>query len=420
MIRRRHMKLQAVLVVMLLISISILAACVGGTQQPTTQTVKIGNLTDLTGPGAPSILLKFRGESDYFSYLNDVQGGIEYKDPKTGKVAKVKIEHLWSDTRYQVPLGITAYKKFKEEGVVCLLTTVSGHTDALRDFVADDEIPMVTPAPGSDQNINPPGWIFLDRCTYADCYAGFLKWCKEQWKGEGSPKVATLVYDNPFGRGAITPATAEYARGIGVDIVASEFVEMMPVDTTTQLLRIRDAKADYVYMNMIAATCAAIMKDANRLGLADKITFVGGHNCYLDEVIALGGDVVEGVMGAMAYASWYEDVPGVNFAKELQNRYHGEITRAGAYFIPCALNPVIVEAIRLALNEVGFDALDGAAVKDALEGNIRDFDTGGLTGPITYTTQERRGNRFIKIGKIEGGKVVSISDWFESPDMLPK
>ena len=54
-------------------------------------------------------------------------------------------------------------------------------------------------------------------------------------------------------------------------------------------------------------------------------------------------------------------------------------------------------------------ALDGPSVKAALE-TIKDFDTGGLTAPVTFTPTDHRPNTTLNINKIDSeGKIVSFN-----------
>jgi branched-chain amino acid transport system substrate-binding protein len=57
-----------------------------------------------------------------------------------------------------------------------------------------------------------------------------------------------------------------------------------------------------------------------------------------------------------------------------------------------------------ALKRAG-DDLNGPGVKKALE-TLRDFDTGGLTPPITYTAEDHRPTTRSYVYIVKNGKVV--------------
>jgi hypothetical protein len=63
--------------------------------------------------------------------------------------------------------------------------------------------------------------------------------------------------------------------------------------------------------------------------------------------------------------------------------------------------------IRLALQSG--DALTGSSVRAGLE-TLTDFDTGGITAPITFTPDDHRGNRSLAVFVVGDGVWVQASD----------
>jgi branched-chain amino acid transport system substrate-binding protein len=60
--------------------------------------------------------------------------------------------------------------------------------------------------------------------------------------------------------------------------------------------------------------------------------------------------------------------------------------------------------------------LDGPGLKAALE-TIKDFDTGGLTAPISYAADDHRPNTTMSIyGVAKGGKLEKVKEVSESRD----
>ena len=75
------------------------------------------------------------------------------------------------------------------------------------------------------------------------------------------------------------------------------------------------------------------------------------------------------------------------------------------------------EALKRALEEAGYENLDGPAVKRALE-SIQDFDVDGIV-KITYGPEDRRGTRDFALYQVQGGKIVRITDYREAPILVP-
>ena len=63
------------------------------------------------------------------------------------------------------------------------------------------------------------------------------------------------------------------------------------------------------------------------------------------------------------------------------------------------------------LKRAGGD-LNSETFVDALE-SLRDFDTGGVVAPITYTNTSHKPNRYATVYKADGKKVefIRLGDW---------
>jgi ABC-type branched-subunit amino acid transport system substrate-binding protein len=78
----------------------------------------------------------------------------------------------------------------------------------------------------------------------------------------------------------------------------------------------------------------------------------------------------------------------------------------------------MIEAIRIAIEEVGYENLDGSAVKEAMYG-IKDFDPFGIK-EITYTPEDHRGSATVRMYQVQGGEVVPVTDWRDGPMLVPE
>ena len=78
---------------------------------------------------------------------------------------------------------------------------------------------------------------------------------------------------------------------------------------------------------------------------------------------------------------------------------------------------VAVEAVKRAIETVGYENLNGASVKTAMD-SMKNFDVYGLKR-ISYTPQDHRGSTMVRIYQVKGGKVVPVSDWQEAPMIVP-
>ena len=87
--------------------------------------------------------------------------------------------------------------------------------------------------------------------------------------------------------------------------------------------------------------------------------------------------------------------------------------RAKNYTIGWMMATLLYEGIKRA----GKD-LDNEKLVDALE-TLRDFDTRGIGGPVTYTSKSHEGIKYVKIykGDPATGKLIPVSGWKSAPEI---
>ncbi|MDP3047345.1 MAG: ABC transporter substrate-binding protein, partial [Chloroflexota bacterium] len=341
----------------LLIIVGLLSSIgIGCSQTPAAPKVfKIYHFGDITGPYAPITLPLVNAFEDALKYVNE-----------KGLLKGAKLEHEWMDTGGKLDQAIAAYTKFREANPKPAVMFIYGSTEgeALKARFAEDKI-VVMSYSVSDAQLVPPGWIFGALPAYTDQFGAFIDWMTANWKGANPPKLAFLTWDSAFGKAVQAPASLDYAKKKGVQIVATEYMAMNAVDVSTQLLRIKDSGADWVYSNTLGASPGVILKDAKRLGLTIK--FAGGPWAMDWAPIRVAGEAGEGFVGPQSYASWSEtNNEGIKLLTEQFTKYNRKPEEKGLAYI-CVWSGILttVEALNRAIDKVGFDKLDGPAVKAA-------------------------------------------------------
>jgi hypothetical protein len=76
-----------------------------------------------------------------------------------------------------------------------------------------------------------------------------------------------------------------------VEIVGEEFIPMVPTGVSAQLLRLKEKKVDFTYGGFYARRLASVLKDADKLGLIDEITFGVGYASTPEALIKYVGDL---------------------------------------------------------------------------------------------------------------------------------
>jgi branched-chain amino acid transport system substrate-binding protein len=383
----------------------LFTACAPGPPVEEKKVVRIGMIAPLTGPPAAAVQVAWRNAVDYLSYFEEV--GV----PGLTLPPGVTIELAWGDSAYDMPRAISIYERMRGDVVIFYLpspTEAAGLKSMLdRDGVAGFVMSI------DEAMMYPPSSLFTIYPTDSESFAVACDWIMENWEEERPPRVAFMGPDVPTGRAAEVMGT-EYAKGIGIEMLPFEVVPTVPLDPSPQLLRLAERGADFVYIQSIWITALAVMRDAERLGLTDKIRFGGMENSQSTPVLELGPAVED--YFSPRRLPWYKEVP---ILEDVLREYRGKIDTMGDGAATLVLVPVWIEAIGIAIEEVGYENLDGCAVKEAMY-SIKDFDPHGTGKKVTYTPEDHRGNPIIRIYEVQGGEVVPVSDWREAPMLVPE
>jgi branched-chain amino acid transport system substrate-binding protein len=369
------------------------------------QWVKIGHLTDMTGPVSPELIPISRGTAIYFQDLN-----------KKGGVSGIKLDLEWVDTKYQLAAALSGYERLK--GKVPIFYTIMSHaTTALKEKFAEDKIPCIF-ASNATVPYWPPGWVYGLAINFSDDLAMVGDFFLESWKEKRPMKVALMFSDDTFGR-SIYDGGVQYLKGKGIEIVAEEPVKMIATDATSQLMRVQKANPNYILCNFIGATQGVVLKDRLKLGI--KIPVGTCHGSWAEDVVRIAGaEACEGIVTPRVYGLQTDNTWGVKLGNELIQQYLSEWAgKPAGVYNGIATGMVLAEAIKLAMAKVGFDKLTGAVIKEHGFDQIRNFDTGGLTAKIIYTPTDHRGGTSARLIRIEGGKPVVIRDWTVAPVCKP-
>ncbi|MFQ6016161.1 MAG: ABC transporter substrate-binding protein [Anaerolineae bacterium] len=371
---------------------------------------------DQTGPYGPITAPMIDGVNDAVGYLNSI-GGI--------RGATVRI--VWADTAGKIEESVSIYNRFREADPkpILMFTYSSPETEALRDRYEEDKIPVLS-AGMSTPALYPPAYAFGIVPLYVDQFGLMVDWLTENWatvkpaNAGDTIKMAFVTWPGAFGEATDTPETRAYAEAKGWEIVGKEIFMPGATDVTTQLLAAQAAGANVIWTNTLATGPAQILKDIAALGLGDDM-LVTGVNWALDStVIFLAGDAAEGMIAPVPFRWWNEtDHPGIQI---LHQQFAANERPAAymnlAYLMTFTNVDMARQVIEKAIDDVGFANLNGEAVYNALQtiGRVE-----ALKGVMTYNYDAKtRSTNQMRIGKVEGGQIVFITDWLTTPNLLPE
>jgi branched-chain amino acid transport system substrate-binding protein len=226
-------------------------------------------------------------------------------------------------------------------------------------------------------------------------------------KGAARPKVAFFYSDTEFGKDPIPFGKARAAE-LGIDVVAEIVTKVGAVDVTSEVLQLKKTQPDYViFQGYVLAPIPEVIRAAKDFGLKTKFmgTFWSMDKTIIDK---LGKDA-EGYMGVNPFAYYYDEaVPGIAAMRAFNQKAHPEEKyRPNSYIQGWFTAMVYVEAINRVL--AAKKPVTGENLAAALS-QIKDWDTGGVSGKVTFVNNKAGVGRVYRANP-DKGVFEPASDW---------
>jgi branched-chain amino acid transport system substrate-binding protein len=411
----------------LLIILSLLLPACGSapTPQPTPkltgfkEVVKIGGIFDLTGDSSSEGRDYAAGVEAQVAYINS-QGGL----------AGYKLELVAGDFNFKAPLALELYQKMYGMGVVGVIGWTTADSLAV---TRQTKVPFFSASYADnlvrDTKLNP--YNFTIAPSYSDQMRSVVQWARINHPEPFLPNrrlgLAYVYSDDQPGRlplqvGREYSAAQKlfwYHEGILEPELSQENIDF-------EVERLKKALPDFCLIQADAKIAAQFVKTARAKGLDTK--FIGLNYTAKPEFLDLAGTAAEGFMATNVIAYPESDAKGVQTIKEFVigrglnsvvldiigiNRPDSKITMPTVitqrFVQGWVTAQVLAEGVRLAIvahnaKEAAKPlALDGDKVKAALE-TLRDFDTGGITAPISFTPNTHQGTNRLRFYRLEKGK----------------
>ncbi len=352
----------------------------------------------ITGPAAAQVGALVERTGYVFDYINDVQGGID----------GVKIDYKIVDNKGTPEGAILSFKELSAWDPVIYLTVEDYYYLGIAQEIAEAQVPMLTASAIVPQAYIPPSVFYSIAMALPDGLGGYLDWVKQDYQGEGNPKVGLLYWDLPSGQQhrMVIP----YAAKIGVDLEPVQFPIAL-YDLKPQLLQLQQAEVDYIWMMAISPNAAVAIRDIRGLDMQVPVCF----SEYVNPA-ELIGMVGAGARGFMHYRS---EAPFTNAPKsaalytKVLEHATGESTWADNR-LPLSAAAAAVGAIRQAAADVGWANIDGPAMIAALN-KMENIDNSDNTGTFGYGPQRRLGITQMQMYRFTSSGTESISDWIDLP-----
>jgi branched-chain amino acid transport system substrate-binding protein len=394
------------------------AAVVGSLAAPALaqdKTMFIPLLVYRTGPFAPNGIPSANGFNDYFSLVNERDGGIN----------GVKLVWEECETQYKTDLGVECYERLKAKSPVLVNPFSTGITYQLIPKAPGDKV--VVHSAGYGMTASADGrwfpWVFNFPMTYWSQASAFIKYVGAQEGGVDKlkgKKIIHIYHNSPYGKEA-NPTLETLSRQFGFELT------LLAVDTPGQeqkatWLQVRRINPDWIYVSGWGVMNQVAIREAAAIGF--KMDHVVGNWWTGTEV-----DVVPAGDGAKGYKSMTFHAPGRDFKihqdiiKFVYEKGKGAAARPDVgevLYNRTIINAMLnVEAIRTAMTKFGNKPLTGEQVRwgfenlNITEKRLEEMGMKGLMRPLRVTCDNHEGNGLALVQQWDGKKWTIVSDWIE-------
>ena len=369
-----------------------------------------------TGPYAPSGIPVANGFRDYYTMINERDGGIN----------GVKVTFEECETQYNTKLGVECYEKLKGKGThgATLFNPFStGITYQLIPKAPVDGVPIFSMGYGNTASADGRvfDWIYNFPTTYWSQASAFINYVGQQEGGLDKlrgKKIAHVYHNSAYGKEA-NPTLGVLAEKYGFKLTLLA-VDHPGQEQKATWLQVRKLKPDWVFMSGWGVMNQVAIKEAAAINYPMD-HFVGNWWSGSD------ADVIPAGAGSKGYKSAAFHQPGAKFRvfdDIVQYVYKGDTLKAQknnigeVLYNRAVLNAMFgAEAVRTAQGKFGNKAMTGEQVRWGLENlNITDkrlshLGMEGFTRPVKVSCADHEGGGPILIQQWDGQQWKIVSDW---------
>ncbi len=300
-------------IIMAALMLTVLTGCGGDNNSSLTSdevvTIKIGNITDLTGPGASGMELVNMALKDIARYYNDndIIPGVEFKVIN------------W-DGQMDSAKTIPGYKKLLSEGADLIVTCAPGVAVTLEPRVESDKEVLFSLV-GEWEAIDPPGHVFcLAVIPQHEAYT-LLDWiARNDWdyQNNGPAKIGAAAWDESYANGFIQ-AIEDYAK-THPDQFEFEggYLTEFKFSWASEIENLKDC--DYIFPPIILQEFA---KNLRNTGSTAKLIGGAPHTGFFSQISAAGAwPAIDGMLFIFT-GDWFDAFQEeLAFHRMLVETYH--------------------------------------------------------------------------------------------------
>lgn len=359
---------------------------------------------DFSGPYAATVGPGRIGTLHAIEYLN-----------QHGGIGGVQVKPLIYDCGGKVDIAVAQFAEAVAKKPKPIMGTywISMVGEALHDRFVEEGLVML--GSGSLESIYPRGATVSQYPLYADSFAAWADWVVKQSKEP--VKVGIITANTTYGKAILYPQNYEYLKKKGIECVGTELFGPRDIDMTPQLIRLKNAGANWIYGNYTGLPCIAILRNMKEMGW--NIPTAHGGPGFDYGTALIDPAICEGHYSVGAYAQWGEKA--IDWIKEIAESRGTPLTERSQFYL-MAWNDLFVAKtiIEKVVKEKGWKQVNQKNLLRTLlnwkgsapEGiHYQQFDP-----PYKYHPNKLRVLQMQGKTK-ETLRLIPLTDWLDAPDV---
>lgn len=357
------------------------------------EVVKVGLLMDYSGKTRDVARSYLRGITDYFNYYNETQG----------KRVQKKIEVIVRDTKYDPEIALKHYEEMKKKGVKIIHAWGTASCLKIKDRASKDKIIVFTAS--YDESLATPKsspYTFFMGASYTDQAIIALKYIQSQKK---KARVGIIYNTTSFGRSPFFNKRFQSAlKKMELELGAEIVVELGANSAMEQIEALKEKNIDFAIIQETTKATVAILQAANKMNLRTQL--IGLNWAFNENIMGLVHKASEGYMGLPLFPQGDQgNLKGIRELRNYIQKIRGEVGRIPSKYIAAwATGMVMARGIEKAPR-----AHEGLDYLKAFE-SIRNFETMGLTEPISFSRKSHSALRGTQIYTIRNKRIVPVNN----------
>lgn len=363
--------------------------------QPAIRTITIGNLTDITGPGALGIAYVDMALTDMVEYYNE-----------NNIIPGVKLEITEYDTQYDTARVVAGYERLLEANADFIWTPCPIAVPILKPRVDMDEVVTFAATATLDEGELEGGFLFSVAITPEDEAYTLLDWIAKNDKDfpDRRPAIVGAAGWNDAYQEQLFEAAENYCKTHSEiyewDVT---FLTEFKFDWTAEVDELKDC--DYVF---VPVPPNMFIKDFSRTGGNAKFLGTDPVLAFLRDIDKMGlWEEIDG-MYFLRSSRWYnESGPIIDITNQLLDAKHSpqeaeEIRQQGVGYIASKQIYLMLDILKQAVENVGAENFNSQALyKAATEWQ---FGYEGIPVFHSFTETERIPTHFYAVYEANGNE----------------